>query len=333
MGKADYKEPIERNNGNGSKKKEKPSGLEVDDYQSTLLVYNATNDGPYVKFYKDLMEKLMKAKIRIESEHTYMAILYKTVGYHKNADYISHSQFCELTGLSRRSVTRALDDLQKRNMIIKIKNDSLKNNSHCSYGLIPPDEWRSGVTLEIVAMQGDLFAEYYTKNSVTGATRGGHIAYGVVAPVRLVVTAPVRNTKEIRIYTKETRAREGQGLCKVTTRGLTKEEIEQHIAKHNCNVEGNTCPDDGPGDCRVFSKLNLSNIYKLVDSIGNGSGNGDKTQINGNGKDAGQSNEKGNGNELTAQPQPNNIEKLKAIRLKLESIKLNIKKNEPESDT
>ncbi|MBF0456877.1 MAG: replication protein [Nitrospirae bacterium] len=121
MVKPDYKGIIAEGKGQGAK-----------ETKTTV-----ENERPYTKFYNDILEELIKAKIRIEAEHTYLAIMRKTTGFNKETDRIPLSQLQQLTGLSKRNVIRALDDLIKRNMIIKTKTDGF----HCSYTLTDVNNW------------------------------------------------------------------------------------------------------------------------------------------------------------------------------------------------
>ncbi|MEO5361982.1 MAG: replication protein [Nitrospirota bacterium] len=288
MEKPQYKVPIKRSNGNSTIIKGLPEGLEIKGYEAVIQdAINMLEEGNFTPFNHKLLEALPKSGLQLEAIRLYIVLVRRLAGYHRPVDKISNSQLQNYSGLSKRAVFRSLNDLHKRNMIFKIKQ-----NGNCYYGLTSDDKWKSGVTLKLLPKkqkQSDLFEDYYTKEGVMGDTYEGDTAGTLgVSPV-----SPSINN--IYINTKNTRAREGQGLCKITARGLTKEEVLQHAANHNCNAEGTTCPDDGPTDCMIFGRLNLIKMHKILDDVGNSN----KTQING--KDAGQGNGKGNDNGLTAQ--------------------------------
>ena len=56
------------------------------------------------------------------------AIIRKTDGWHKQTDKISFSQLCEMTGLARRTVIYALQNLEAKNMITIKRQDCGANN-------------------------------------------------------------------------------------------------------------------------------------------------------------------------------------------------------------
>ncbi|MBF0554114.1 MAG: replication protein [Nitrospirae bacterium] len=293
-----HKEPIERNNGNGQKTKKTkgiPVGLIVDDddYESLISPFKMKDEGKFTMVDNDVFEKLPICKVRFETHRVYEYLYRKIIGYQRVIDRISLSQIEEGTGLATRSVSRALAELLKNNMIFKKKK---RDNSY--YGLTRFDKWKSGVTLTIVPkkpIQDDLFDKYYTKSAL------------VTHDHKMVTSAEHKRKEEIYIKKSlNARAREGQRPCEMTTTNeLTDKEILLYAVKHNCNENHPSCPDD----CIIWPKLNLIEFFTTSDITKEEKDKGgNKTQINGNGQDSGQ----GNGNGLTAQPKKNDIARLNA---------------------
>ncbi|MBF0456716.1 MAG: replication protein [Nitrospirae bacterium] len=194
----------------------------------------------FTMFDNDHLEALSKTKLRQETYRTYLVIVRKTAGYQKNDDQISLSQFQMATGLSKRNVLRALNDLINHHMIIKIKQIGC-----CRYSLTPVDKWLSGGGSPATPRGG------------SGATPGGGRNYvqGVLFTPDLGVSAAPYNIKYIN-NTKESEKR----LCKITTDGLTKGEILRHGMKNNCFDQGEECNED----CLVYGKLNFIKINRIM---------------------------------------------------------------------
>ena len=65
----------------------------------------------------DIIETLAKTYMTPAESKLILAIIRKTIGYHKEIDLISYSQFEKATGLDRRHVGRAIQELVDRNII------------------------------------------------------------------------------------------------------------------------------------------------------------------------------------------------------------------------
>ncbi|MBF0487204.1 MAG: replication protein [Nitrospirae bacterium] len=171
MDKPDYKMPIERNKGNGQKTKGIPANLKVDGYDSLISQFKMKANGNFTMFDNDILEELPRCKIRLEATKTYLWLYRKLIGYQKIIDRISLSQIEEGTGLSKRSVPRALEELLKHNMIIKIK---VHGNNY--YGLTSVEIWTSRVALKLAdkkMIQGELFTSDMPRVAQICATSAG----------------------------------------------------------------------------------------------------------------------------------------------------------------
>ncbi|MBF0515658.1 MAG: replication protein, partial [Nitrospirae bacterium] len=278
LDKPDYKVTIDSNNGNSQKKHDKPLKKVV---EQIYTKYDNGAEKSFMKFYHDIFENFTRAKLHWESACVYVSIIRKTIGYNKDVDMISLSQFEEMTYLNKKNILRAIKDLLSRNMIVKIKK-----TSSCVYSLTPVDTWvdtlRKSITGDTKkdenSITDDAQGYLFPPESITGDTKKDEKSImGDTAESEKGITGDTEryhnrqksitgDTKRYHgchpqkikdINTKNTRAREGHGLCKVTAKGLTTEEILQHAATHNCNHKGTTCPDADIDDCIVFGKLNL----------------------------------------------------------------------------
>ncbi len=70
----------------------------------------------YTKVPDLLIDKLMKNLSEAELK-ILLTIIRQTIGWNKDKDQISHSQFKEKSGLSARSITAAIEALSNRNVI------------------------------------------------------------------------------------------------------------------------------------------------------------------------------------------------------------------------
>ena len=78
----------------------------------------------YTKIANEIMEALAKIRISGEEWQILNVILRKTYGYNKKEDWISLSQFCLATGLTKSSICRAIHKLLIKNTIDKKDNGS-----------------------------------------------------------------------------------------------------------------------------------------------------------------------------------------------------------------
>ena len=76
----------------------------------------------YIKIANEIMDALCKVSVGLGNRQVLDAILRKTYGFNKVEDSISLSQLSEMTGLSKRSVIYALQNLETKKLI-KIKRN------------------------------------------------------------------------------------------------------------------------------------------------------------------------------------------------------------------
>jgi len=72
----------------------------------------------YTRIANEIMEALSRAMPGFTEGQIIWAVLRKTYGWNKKSDEISISQLCEMTGKSRRMVIYALQNLEKKKMLI-----------------------------------------------------------------------------------------------------------------------------------------------------------------------------------------------------------------------
>ena len=75
-------------------------------------------------FIEKTMNRLSGAAVKC-----FLAICRNTIGWHKDADYISITQIQGMTGLSNTSVVKGIDELEKAECIIKEKTRSITKYS------------------------------------------------------------------------------------------------------------------------------------------------------------------------------------------------------------
>lgn len=89
---------------------------------------NPQLENGYVKIANEIMEALAGIRISGEENQCLFVILRKTYGWNKREDAIAISQFASLTGLKRPGVVRAINNLLKKQLIIK--NDKGEINKY-----------------------------------------------------------------------------------------------------------------------------------------------------------------------------------------------------------
>ena len=95
-----------------------------------MIASPQTEDG-FTAIANELMIQICGIRIPGESRQVFDVILYKTYGWKKKVDWISLSQFEELTGIKKQNVKRAINKLLDMNMIF-IKKD---NDEQTFYGI------------------------------------------------------------------------------------------------------------------------------------------------------------------------------------------------------
>jgi phage replication O-like protein O len=128
-----------------------------------------TEDG-YLRIADELVEALAKTNFSAHESRVMWCIFRKTYGWKKKLDWIAGSQFRKMTGLDRRHVFRALEKLEKRQIIV-IQTDD-KNPR--SYGIQKNyDHWvlsskeMTRVKLSSKQMTDVSSKEAHTKDTIT----------------------------------------------------------------------------------------------------------------------------------------------------------------------
>ena len=73
----------------------------------------------HTRIANELMEQLMKLYLSPNQWQVLVCVIRKTYGFHKKVDYITNTQICNGTGLFKANVSRALRQLQQRNIITR----------------------------------------------------------------------------------------------------------------------------------------------------------------------------------------------------------------------
>lgn len=74
-------------------------------------------DNGYVRLANGILQALALTDLTGAERRVLDVIFFKTYGFRKKTDKISLTQFEEFTGLPRRTITRSIDSLEKRNII------------------------------------------------------------------------------------------------------------------------------------------------------------------------------------------------------------------------
>jgi phage replication O-like protein O len=90
---------------------------------------NPQIENGHIDIANELAEALAMINISSYESRVLWIILRKTYGWHKKSDWISLSQFVELTGLTKPHIIRAIKKLVSKNIITQIGNDKGKEYS------------------------------------------------------------------------------------------------------------------------------------------------------------------------------------------------------------
>ena len=90
---------------------------------------NPQKENGYTPISNEIMDNLIKIRIKGEARQVLDFILRKTYGWNKKEDYISLSQFVRATNLKRPIVCRSLKYLLNLNLIIKNDNTIIKKDN------------------------------------------------------------------------------------------------------------------------------------------------------------------------------------------------------------
>jgi phage replication O-like protein O len=77
----------------------------------------------YTKIANEILDNLMKLHLSPNQWLVLLCVIRKTYGFNKKVDYIANKQIVESTGLCKAVISRALKDMEERNIILReIKN-------------------------------------------------------------------------------------------------------------------------------------------------------------------------------------------------------------------
>jgi len=80
---------------------------------------NPQKENGFTNIANEIMEALCKINLSSYQTRIMLCVLRKTYGWNKKSDWISNSQLNEITGIQKQHVSRALNELKKRNIIIR----------------------------------------------------------------------------------------------------------------------------------------------------------------------------------------------------------------------
>ena len=113
---------------------------------------NPQTENGFTKISNELMNAFCSFRIPGEVMQVVFVVIRKTYGYQKKDDYISYSQFTELTGMDRSNVKRALKKAVELNVIIKDGSKYINkykfNKDYSKWGVgseVTPKSDQSGV--------------------------------------------------------------------------------------------------------------------------------------------------------------------------------------------
>jgi len=108
----------------------------------------------HIDIANEIAEALMRTNLSAYQSRVLWALWRKTYGWHKKEDWISLSQFVELTGISKGHVSRTLTELRKRNMVTNSGNNLAFNKNYTQWRELPKGErgYQSG---QIVTNSGN----------------------------------------------------------------------------------------------------------------------------------------------------------------------------------
>jgi phage replication O-like protein O len=91
----------------------------------------------YFRIANEIAEALMRTNLSGYQSRILWAIFRKTYGYGKKEDWISNSQFVELTGLQKGHVSRAVKELRERSIVTKRGNKISFNKDYQQWRELP----------------------------------------------------------------------------------------------------------------------------------------------------------------------------------------------------
>lgn len=124
-----------------------------------VFMKNPQTENGYTRVANELLDAFARLDVSGSAWRVFMVIIRKTYGFQKKSDKISLSQFVLLSGLTRRSVCRGVDELIKNN-VIRVEKDGYTN----AYS-VQKDYQRWGSVKPVTSDKND------TKSSVKPVTK------------------------------------------------------------------------------------------------------------------------------------------------------------------
>lgn len=87
----------------------------------------------FTKIANEILEKLSQTYISANEWQVLIVILRRTYGFNKKSDWISNSQFSEATGIAKSNVTRVLNRLEKKRIVIRTDNTLSFNKNYAEW--------------------------------------------------------------------------------------------------------------------------------------------------------------------------------------------------------
>lgn len=123
----------------------------------------------FTKFPNELLEKLMTADLTAREYRIVLSIIRYTLGYHvTDGESFSVSRLCEIARINRSSVSKALNNLIKRRIVLECSEPNFNSSRVISVNLVL-DEWETTVakkqTQTVAKRQTQTVAESTTHTS------------------------------------------------------------------------------------------------------------------------------------------------------------------------
>ncbi|OGP68414.1 MAG: hypothetical protein A2W27_10995 [Deltaproteobacteria bacterium RBG_16_44_11] len=91
----------------------------------------------HIDIAHEIAGALMKTNLSAYQSRILWALWRKTYGWHKTEDWISNSQFVEMTGIAKSHVSRAVKELSLRNMVTNSGNKIAFNKDYTQWRELP----------------------------------------------------------------------------------------------------------------------------------------------------------------------------------------------------
>lgn len=100
----------------------------------------------FTRFPNELLQKLMTERLSSVELRVILTIVRRSYGFHKGGEILSITAICELTGIARSSVAKAVRSLLARSVLIELEGPSFERARLLS---VNPrlSEWKTECTL------------------------------------------------------------------------------------------------------------------------------------------------------------------------------------------